>query len=34
MVSWLRFIKIMKIVCVQGINYSPKGYRQGRLAML
>jgi hypothetical protein len=25
-------LKIMKIFCVQGINYSPKGYRQGRLA--
>jgi hypothetical protein len=27
-------LKIMKILCVQGINYSPKGYRQGRLARL
>jgi hypothetical protein len=24
-------LKIMKIFCVQGINYSPKGHRQGRL---
>jgi hypothetical protein len=27
-------LKIMKIFNVQGINYSPKGYRQGRLARL
>jgi hypothetical protein len=27
-------LKITKIFCVQSINYSPKGYRQGRLARL
>jgi hypothetical protein len=27
-------LKIMKIEHVQGIKYSPKGYRQGRLARL